>query len=78
MAEKIRIDTDLSDPAAFDQGIPQAAFAQMRAAEGLVWNDLPDEGAGAGFWSVGRFDDVLTRFRIGDADRPSFDTLFGS
>ena len=58
MAEKIRIDTDLSDPAAFDQGIPQAAFAQMRAAEGLVWNDLPDEGAGAGFWSVGRFDDV--------------------
>lgn len=60
MTDRPQIATDLSDPAAFDQGIPQEAFAQLRAMDGLAWNDLPSEGEGAGFWSVGRFDDVLT------------------
>lgn len=49
---------DLSDPAQFDAGIPQAAFAQLRAMEGLAW--CPIDGSDTdGFWSVGRFDDVL-------------------
>jgi cholest-4-en-3-one 26-monooxygenase len=56
---KPQIDADLSDPKVFDQGIPQAAFAEMRKQPSLVWNNLPEEGPDAGFWSVGRFDDVL-------------------
>lgn len=53
-----QIAADLSDPAVFDQGIPHDAFRAMRRTEGLVWNDLPGEGPGAGFWSVGRYDDI--------------------
>lgn len=59
MTTKPQLDTDLSDPQVFDHGIPQGVFAQMRAAEGLTWNPLPEEGPEAGFWSVGRFDDVV-------------------
>ena len=48
---------DLSDPRQFDSGIPQAAFAALRAMKGLAWNPI-DNSATDGFWSVGRFDDV--------------------
>lgn len=49
---------DLSDPTQFDAGIPQAAFAQLRAMDGLAW--CPIDGSDTdGFWSVGRFDDVI-------------------
>jgi len=59
MLDKPQIDADLSDPGTFDHGIPQAAFAQLRATKGLAWNPLKDEGPEAGFWSVGRFDDIV-------------------
>lgn len=60
MPDNARIKTDLSDADSFDHGIPQDAFSQMRAAEGLTWNDVKGEAAGGGFWSVGRFDDIVT------------------
>lgn len=60
MTPKPQIDADLSDPRTFDSGIPQDAFAQLRAMKGLAWNPLKDEGPDAGFWSVGRFDDIVT------------------
>ena len=52
-----QIVADLTDPAVFDRGIPQDAFAELRALPGLAWNPLPE---GGGFWSVGRFDDIVT------------------
>ncbi|MBK0329007.1 cytochrome P450 [Rhodobacteraceae bacterium F11138] len=55
---KQQLDADLSDPGLFDRGIPQQLFKELRAMDGLAWNPLPDEGEDAGFWSVGRFDDV--------------------
>jgi cholest-4-en-3-one 26-monooxygenase len=51
------ISVDLSDAHVFDRGIPQAAFAELRAKPGLAWNAIggnPEDG----FWSVGRFDEV--------------------
>lgn len=60
MTAKPGISADLSDPAVFDHGIPQAAFAELRAMPGLAWNPLPQEGPDAGFWSIGRFDDIVT------------------
>ena len=56
--DRARISFDLSDPAVFDHGIPHEAFQQMRATPGLIWTDLAEEGPDAGFWSVGRFDDM--------------------
>ena len=60
MTAKPGISADLSDPAVFDHGIPQAAFAELRAMPGLAWSPLPQEGPDAGFWSIGRFDDIVT------------------
>jgi len=60
MTPKPQIDADLSDPRTFDHGIPQDAFAQLRAMKGLAWNPLKEEGPDAGFWSVGRFEDIVT------------------
>lgn len=59
MTTKPQLDADLSDPGVFDHGIPQEIFAKMRGTPGLIWNPLIDEGPDAGFWSVGRFDDVV-------------------
>ena len=59
MLERLKIATDLSDPCAFDHGIPQAAFADLRALEGLAWNPIQGEGPDGGFWSVGRFADIV-------------------
>lgn len=59
MLQRPGIQADLSDPAVFDNGIPQEAFAELRALPGLAWNPLPAEGPEAGFWSVGRFEDIV-------------------
>jgi cytochrome P450 len=49
---------DLTDPAAFDGGIPYGAFAEMRSAPGLTWSASPD-GDTKGFWNVTRHSDVV-------------------
>ncbi|AKS46140.1 Cytochrome P450 [Octadecabacter temperatus] len=56
---KPQLAADLSDQGHFDHGIPQDVFKDLRAMDGLAWNPLPSEGPDEGFWSVGRFDDVL-------------------
>lgn len=49
---------DLNDAGAFANGIPQDAFATMRAEPGLAWTpDHPD--GGRGFWSVTRMADLV-------------------
>ncbi|MCJ8337241.1 MAG: cytochrome P450 [Pseudomonadales bacterium] len=48
---------DLNDAGLFDAGIPQDVFSGMRATRGLVWT--PIGAAGDGFWSVGRFADIV-------------------
>lgn len=50
---------DLHDPETFARGIPQSAFAEMRAESGLVWTPDDEEG-GSGFWSVTRQADLVT------------------
>ena len=73
MTPKPQIDADLSDPRNFDHGIPQDAFAQLRAIKGLAWNPVKEEGPDAGFWSVGRFDDIVTVSR----DTETFSSAVG-
>ncbi|TWP32993.1 cytochrome P450 [Leekyejoonella antrihumi] len=57
MSTAVELGWDLSDPAVFDRGIPQEAFAQLRQTPGLTWNKI-DGSPTDGFWSVGRFDEV--------------------
>ena len=59
MNDRPQIMADLSGPGFFDAGIPQDAFAELRAMPGLAWNPLPADGPDGGFWSVGRFDDIV-------------------
>ena len=49
---------DLHDPQAFQQGIPHEAFAAMRETPGLTWSPASD--GTRGFWSVTRYDDLVT------------------
>ena len=49
---------DLADPALFAAGIPQQAFAAMRATPGLFWNAI-DGDASDGFWAVTRHADIV-------------------
>lgn len=49
---------DLHDPATFSAGIPQPAFAELRATPGLV-RSPPATGDRTGFWSVTRHADVV-------------------
>jgi len=49
---------NLHSAAAFQDGIPQAAFAIMRDTPGLTWS--PDFDGTQGFWSVTRHEDVVT------------------
>ncbi|MEM9131435.1 MAG: cytochrome P450 [Actinomycetota bacterium] len=49
---------DLHDPATFDAGIPQPAFAELRRTPGLV-RSPPAAGDRTGFWSVTRHADVV-------------------
>jgi len=53
-----RAPVDLHDAETFAAGIPQAAFAQMRAADGLTWTDAAP-GDRAGFWSVTKHRDLV-------------------
>ena len=55
---------DLHDPQSFQNGIPHAAFAEMRATPGLVWT--PDVEGTRGFWSVTRHADLVTVSRDPD------------
>lgn len=73
MMTKPQLEADLSNPGLFDHGIPQDVFAQMRQMPGLVWNPLAEEGPEAGFWSVGRFDDVVAVSR----DPETFSSAIG-
>ena len=73
MATRPGISTDLSDPSAFDAGLPLDAFAELRAAPGLSWNRLAAEGEDAGFWSVGRFEDIIAVSR----DTETFSSAMG-
>ncbi len=49
---------DLNDPQTFAAGIPQSAFAEMRANAGLTWSPA-GRGSNAGFWSVTRQVDLV-------------------
>ncbi len=56
---------NLHDPASFQNGIPHDAFAEMRSATGLTWS--PDDADGThGFWSVTRYEDLVTVSRDPD------------
>lgn len=48
---------DIADPANFDDGIPHALFARLRAQPGLAWNESGPFGSG--FWSVTRIADLV-------------------
>lgn len=50
--------TDLHDPAVFQAGIPHDAFSEMRGTPGLTWS--PASNGTRGFWSVTRYDDLVT------------------
>ena len=50
-------EVDLWDPQAFTHGPPLEAFAQLRRASPIAWNDEPMDRPG--FWSVTRYDDVM-------------------
>ncbi len=47
---------DLDNADTFASGIPQAAFASMRATAGLLWSPVAE---GQGFWSVTRHAEVV-------------------
>ncbi|MDE0657278.1 MAG: cytochrome P450, partial [Acidimicrobiaceae bacterium] len=53
LSERVLAPADLQDPATFSQGIPQEAFAEMRARPTLSWTP-PGGGDRTGFWSVTR------------------------
>jgi cytochrome P450 len=46
---------DLSDPDAFVEAVPHAAFKALRAEDPVHWNPEPD---GPGFWAVTRYEDI--------------------
>lgn len=54
---------DLSDPDLYLGGVPYGAFAELRRAEGVYWNEQTD---GTGFWAVLRFDDIVAVSRQPD------------
>lgn len=49
---------NLHDPQSFRTGIPHEAFAEMRNTPGLTWS--PASAGTKGFWSVTRYDDLVT------------------
>jgi cytochrome P450 len=52
-----RSDADLNSPDSFTNGVPHATFKQMRDHDPVSWCE---EEGGRGFWSVTRYDDVMT------------------
>lgn len=58
ISERKLAPVDLHDPATFEHGIPQDAFADMRAHQGLAWTPAAS-GDQNGFWSVTRHAEVV-------------------
>ena len=58
MPSRVLSPVDLADPALYDRGIPQDAFAELRAIPGLAWNAIGGD-AEDGFWAVTRHADVV-------------------
>ncbi|MVO18204.1 cytochrome P450 [Rhodobacteraceae bacterium CY05] len=56
LSDRSLTQTDLSDPALYDAGIPHQVFAEIRKQPGLSWNPLQGED---GFWAVTRFEDIV-------------------
>jgi cytochrome P450 len=56
-------DADLNDPDAFVNGVPHATFKRLRDDDPVSWCN---EEGGRGFWSVTRYDDVLSVSRQPD------------
>ncbi len=50
------LDIDLSDPDAFVDGIPHAAFRRLRVEAPVYWQP---EKVGRGFWAVTRYEDLM-------------------
>ena len=50
---------DLSDPATFVEGVPHAAFAELRRRPGLHWVPTTIANKNGGFWAVTRAADIL-------------------
>ena len=61
---------DLSDPDAFVEAVPHAAFAALRADDPVHWNPEPD---GPGFWAVTRYEDI----RLVHRDTETFSSELG-
>lgn len=52
---------DLTDLDMWACGVPYEEFARLRALAPVAWSDEP--GSGPGFWSVLRYDDIVTASR---------------
>ena len=48
---------DLADPDSYTNGIPHAAFRELRRHDPVAWQPEP---RGRGFWAITRYQDVLT------------------
>ena len=49
---------DLTDPATFADGVPHAAFAEIRKRPGLYWQPTEISTRNGGFWAVTRYADI--------------------
>jgi cholest-4-en-3-one 26-monooxygenase len=54
----MKLDVDLSDPDAFVEAIPYAAFQRLRTEAPVYWQ--PERNGGRGFWAITRYDDLMT------------------
>src|SRR5258708_34163462 len=52
---------DLTDLDMWAHGVPYEQFARLRSATPVAWSDEPS--GGPGFWSVLRYDDIVTASR---------------
>jgi cytochrome P450 len=52
---------DLTDLDRWVHGVPHAEFARLRREEPVAWSD--EEAPNSGFWSVTRYDDIVTASR---------------
>jgi len=52
---------DLTDLDMWARGVPYEEFARLRGRTPVTWSDEP--GSGPGFWSVLRYDDIVTASR---------------
>lgn len=51
-------DVDIANPEVYEQGIPHAAFAQLRKLDPVHWHRW--DWSGGGFWAVTTYDDLTT------------------